>query len=137
MSSIDRRRADAMSSAGSAGGASGQPPPRYMATNFITKRWTSSDTFEYMAIGYSAFDRIAVEQRRPCFAANDQSEFPSDVSGVPKRRIEPLTAKRAGQMRGVAEQKSAPIACALGGTHVHLEIGPPIADRAIRCRRPR
>src|SRR6185312_12068135 len=80
---------------------------------------------EHMAIGYSAFDRIAVEQRRPCFAANDQSEFPSDIGGVPKCRIEPLTAKRAGQMRGVAEQKSAPIACALGGTHVHLEIGHP------------
>ena len=42
-----------------------------------------------------------------------------------KRRVDAFAAERAGQVAGIAQQETPPIAQALGGALVHLEVGDP------------
>jgi len=81
---------------------------------------------EHMAIRDPAFDCVAVEQRWPCRTANHKGHLPRNISSVRDRRIKPLTAERARQMTGVAQQKSPSIAEPLGGSLVHPKIGNPL-----------
>ena len=110
MSSIDRRRAAAI--------ALGDEV-HHKAVDLVRH-------FEHMVIGYSAFGRVAVEQRRPRLAANDQREFPSDIGRVHKRLIQSLAAEWTRQVSGIAKQKAPPVAQALSGPHVHFEIRNPL-----------
>jgi hypothetical protein len=80
---------------------------------------------EHMVVGSPPFDRVGVEQRRFRRAAHYESEFPGDISGVHNRRVHSLSAERTGQMAGIAQQETPPIARALSGAPVHLEIGNP------------
>ncbi len=81
--------------------------------------------FEHMVICGSTLGRIAVEQRRPGRAAQDEGELPGDISRVHERSIDPFSAERTGQVTGIAQQESPPIAQAFGGPLVHLEVGNP------------
>ena len=69
---------------------------------------------QHVVVGKPPLDRVAVEQRWLCRAAHDEGEFPGDVSRVHKRRVDPFPAERTGQMGGVAQQETPPIAQALG-----------------------
>ena len=82
--------------------------------------------FEHMVVGNPTFSRVAVEQRWPCRAANDQREFPSDIGRVHERRIETLAAERTRQVSGVAQQEAPPVAQALSGSLMHFEIRNPL-----------
>ena len=89
MSSIDRRRADAISSTGSGTGTAGSPPPSHSAMRFYREAMNLVRHFEHMVIGYFAFGRVAVEQRRLCVATNHQREFPGNIGHIHERRVQP------------------------------------------------
>ena len=80
---------------------------------------------EHMVVGGPALDRVAVEQRWLCRAAHDEGELPGDIGRVHERRVDPFPAERTGQVTGIAQQETPPIAQALGGALVHLEVGNP------------
>ena len=80
---------------------------------------------ERMVVRGPALDRVAVEQRWLGRAAHDEGELPGDIGRVHERSIDPFPAERTGQVTGIAQQEAPPIAQALGGAVVHLEVGNP------------
>jgi hypothetical protein len=82
--------------------------------------------FEDVLVCHPAFDRVAVEQRRPRRAAYDKGHFPGDIGRVHERRIETLAPEGARQMSCVAQQKSPPVTQTLGGPLVHLKMRNPL-----------
>ena len=89
MSSIDRRRADAISSTrirhryGRFAAAIALGDEIYREAMNLVRH------FEHMVIGYFAFGRVAVEQRRLCVATNHQREFPGNIGRIHERRVQP------------------------------------------------
>ena len=80
---------------------------------------------EHVPVGRPAFDGEAVQQGGPGPATLLQGQLPGQVGRVLQAGVQPLTAERAGQVTGVAEQETPLVGQVRGHPAVHPEDGRP------------
>src|SRR5918994_2156484 len=76
---------------------------------------------EDVAVCDRALHGVVVEQRPGRIAAQDERQFPREVVAVVQPRVEPLTAERAREVGGVADQEPLAVRQARDYPPVHPE----------------